>query len=50
MFETDLSDAESASVTGLSLTGIIGSRVTDLLDIEKVIEGYDRELSLAGSR
>ena len=49
VFDADLSDGETTTHEGLALTAVIGRRVTDLLDIEMVIENYDREPALAAS-
>ena len=37
VFEADLTQGEPADRTGLSMTGIIGRRATDLLDVDEII-------------
>jgi two-component system chemotaxis sensor kinase CheA len=51
VFETDLSSGEPADRAGLRMSGIIGRRVTDLLDIEEIIaRAAGRSLAGSGSR
>jgi two-component system chemotaxis sensor kinase CheA len=46
VFEADLTRGEPTNHAGLSMSGVVGQQVTDLLDLEQVIEGYERRMEL----
>jgi hypothetical protein len=37
VFETDFADAQPSDHLGLAMSGVIGRRVTDLLDIDEIV-------------
>lgn len=49
VFEADLSTGQATNQRGLSMSGVIGRRVTDLIDIEQIIEMADEPIQLVSA-